>query len=112
MYLFNDSSVPRVSCVRDPRTKPYPLFKPFLDWCIVRSCSCLSALHVLCPMFASSRRSSYCSKVLKIKSIKEQEWKNIRVVFVRERQVVFSPYIFYFILYNCMTIKFIFYDIA
>jgi hypothetical protein len=53
MCLFNDSSVPRVSCVRDPRTKPYPLFKPFLDWCIVLSCSCLSALHVLCPMFAS-----------------------------------------------------------
>jgi hypothetical protein len=106
MCLFNDSSVLSVSCVC------VPLFKPFLDWCIVLNCSCLSALHVLCPMFALSRRSSCYSEVLKIKSIKEQERKNIGEVFVGERQVDFSPCIFYFILYNCMKTKFTFYDIA
>jgi hypothetical protein len=40
------------------------------------------------PDVCFGRRSSYCSEVLKIKSIKEQERKNIGVVFVRERQVL------------------------
>jgi hypothetical protein len=65
-------------------------------------------------MIAASRRLSCCSEVLEIKGIKElaraEEYKSS--LFVRERQVVFSLYMFYFILCNFMIINFIFYDIA
>jgi hypothetical protein len=64
-------------------------------------------------MIAASRRLSCCSEVLEIKGMKElaraEEYKSS--FFVGERQVVFSPYMFYFIC-NFVIINFIFYDIA